>query len=86
MRRVAWGFRNSGYEIKTALRELLLSWAFWAQENRGALVKSPVDWVVGSLRQFGFQVADHIDHIRKVDGIDHIGLGGFAQPRLLVGK
>ena len=22
------------------------------------------------------QVADHIDHIRKVAGIDHIGLGG----------
>lgn len=79
VRRVAWGFRNSGYEIKTALRELLLSWAFWAQENRGALVKSPVDWVVGSLRQFGFQVADPLPF---VFALRQLGQDLFAPPNV----
>ena len=33
------------------LRELLLCDAFWAADNRGTLVKSPVELVVGTLRQ-----------------------------------
>ena len=37
---------------------MLLSDAFWAPENRGVLVKSPVDLVIGSLRQFRFSVED----------------------------
>ncbi len=51
--RVARRFRDSGYEVKVALRELLTSDAFYAKENRGALVKSPVEVVVGTLRQLG---------------------------------
>ena len=50
VRRIARMFRGSDYEIKVALRELLLSPAFWAPENRGALIKSPVELVVGTLR------------------------------------
>jgi uncharacterized protein (DUF1800 family) len=48
--RIANAFRASHYEIKVALRALLLSDAFWDPRNRGTLVKSPVELVVGALR------------------------------------
>jgi len=51
VRRIAQAFRASGYDIRVVLRELLLCDAFWARENRGTLVKSPVEFVVGTLRQ-----------------------------------
>jgi len=51
VKRIAQSFRNSNYDIKVALRELLESDAFWAREHRGTLVKSPVEFVVGTLRQ-----------------------------------
>jgi uncharacterized protein (DUF1800 family) len=47
--RIAERFRASGYDIKVALRGLLLDPAFWAPDNRGTLVKSPVELVVGTL-------------------------------------
>jgi uncharacterized protein (DUF1800 family) len=47
--RIAERFRASGYDIKVALRGLLLDPAFWAPANRGTLVKSPVELVVGTL-------------------------------------
>ena len=52
VRRIAAAFRGSGYDIRTALRGLLLSPSFWKPENRAVLVKSPAEFVVGSLRQF----------------------------------
>ncbi|MEO9161617.1 MAG: DUF1800 domain-containing protein [Casimicrobiaceae bacterium] len=48
--RIAGDFRASHYAIKVALRELLLSDAFWDAQNRGTLVKSPAELVVGTLR------------------------------------
>jgi len=51
IRRVAQAFRMSNYDIRVALRELLSCDAFWASETRGTLVKSPVEFVVGTLRQ-----------------------------------
>lgn len=57
-RRIATIFRSSGYDIKTALRELLVSPAFWAKENRATLVKSPADLVVGTLRTLEIHVPD----------------------------
>ncbi|HEY2815747.1 MAG TPA: DUF1800 domain-containing protein [Casimicrobiaceae bacterium] len=48
---IACDFRASQYGVKVALRDLLETNAFWARENRGTLVKSPVEIVVGALRQ-----------------------------------
>ena len=48
--RIADAFRASHYDIDTAMRALLLSDAFWDAKNRGTLVKSPVELVVGTLR------------------------------------
>jgi uncharacterized protein (DUF1800 family) len=51
VRRIAKIFREQNLDVKVALRALLLADAFWTAENRGALVKSPVELVVGTLRQ-----------------------------------
>ncbi|MEO7403788.1 MAG: DUF1800 domain-containing protein [Burkholderiales bacterium] len=54
---IAAAFRSSGYELRVALRGLLLANAFWAPQTRGALIKSPVDLVIGTMRQFQFEVS-----------------------------
>ncbi len=58
VRRWAKVFRDAHYEVKPLLRAVFLSDAFWAQENRGALIKSPVDLVVGTFRTLGMHPAD----------------------------
>ncbi len=50
---VASAFRDADYDVKTLLRHLLASPAFWAAENRGTIVKSPVDLLVGTVRSYG---------------------------------
>jgi uncharacterized protein (DUF1800 family) len=63
LERVAGRLRDSGYEIGPALRTLLLSEAFWAPRNRGTLVKSPVDLVAGTLRQFNVRYSDPLPFV-----------------------
>jgi uncharacterized protein (DUF1800 family) len=58
IRRIALLFRASNYEIRVAMRELLSCDAFWARQNRGTLVKSPVEFVVGTLRQLEIEPPD----------------------------
>jgi uncharacterized protein (DUF1800 family) len=57
VRRIAARFR-ANYEIKPMLRDLLLSPVFWQPATRGTLVRSPVELVVGTIRQFEFRYAD----------------------------
>ncbi|MFM0344346.1 DUF1800 domain-containing protein [Paraburkholderia sp. RL17-347-BIC-D] len=49
---IAARFRASHFYIKIALRGVFLSDAFWDDDNRGVLVKSPAEFVVGTLRAF----------------------------------
>ncbi|MEB4591512.1 DUF1800 domain-containing protein [Candidatus Thiothrix sp. Deng01] len=49
-RQWANAFRSSGYDIKTLLESVLLSEAFWAQQHRGVLIKSPLDLLTGVFR------------------------------------
>ncbi|WP_244146561.1 DUF1800 domain-containing protein [Paraburkholderia sp. BCC1876] len=49
---IAAQFRASHYDIKVALRGLFMSDAFWDDDDRGVLVKSPAEFVVGTLRAF----------------------------------
>lgn len=58
VKRLAALWRDSNYEIKPLMRAMLLSDDFWSPANRASLVKSPVDLVIGSLRQFRFSVED----------------------------
>src|SRR5512145_1457863 len=61
--RVAATFRESGYEVRAALRALLRTPAFWAPQNRAALIKSPSDLVVGTMRQFAISVNDPLPFV-----------------------
>jgi uncharacterized protein (DUF1800 family) len=77
--RIAAAFRSSGYQIKVALRELLLAPAFWSPEQRGVLVKSPVDLVVGTVRQLNVEVPDAIALVQVTAGL---GQNLFAPPNV----
>ena len=63
VQRVARLFRDSGYNIKVALRALLTSDAFYAPHNRAVLIKSPVELIVGTLRQFRFETGDTLPFV-----------------------
>ena len=56
--RWAAAFRDARYELKPLMKAILTSQAFWAADNRGALIKSPVDLVVGTLRTFEIHPVD----------------------------
>jgi uncharacterized protein (DUF1800 family) len=58
VKKLAEVFRQSNYEIRALLGAMLTSDAFFAEDNRASLIKSPVDLVVGTLRQFKFEVHD----------------------------
>lgn len=65
LERIASRFKQSGYDIAVVMRELLLSDEFWAEANRGSLIKSPVDLVVGTVRQFGITAPDALPFVLK---------------------
>ncbi|MEN3000588.1 MAG: DUF1800 domain-containing protein [Armatimonadota bacterium] len=46
-------FTESGYEIKALLRRLLTSTVFWSERAFRKRIKSPVEFVIGTLRQVG---------------------------------
>jgi uncharacterized protein (DUF1800 family) len=58
VRRIGAIFRDSRYDIRSALRAMLNSDAFYDTRNHASLIKSPVDLVVGTLRQFQFTTGD----------------------------
>ncbi|TAK92085.1 MAG: DUF1800 domain-containing protein [Burkholderiaceae bacterium] len=58
VRRIAAVFRSSGYEIKPMLRALFNEPQLLAEDNRGTLVKSPIELLVGTVRQFNLQYSD----------------------------
>jgi len=79
VKRIAARFRDSGYEIQVALRALLTSNAFYAQVNRATLVKSPVELVVGTLRQFRFSTGEMLPFAFTVT---QLGQNLFAPPNV----
>jgi len=79
VREIAGRFRASGYDIRAALRALFSSRAFWAAENRGTLVKSPVDLVVGTLRTLDIACADALP---LAFAVRQLGQDLFAPPNV----
>ena len=77
--RIARRFRESHYDIKVALHGLLTSNAFYAPENRGALIKSPIDLVVGTLRQFDLKPTEPIPFAVAAAGM---GQNLFSPPNV----
>jgi uncharacterized protein (DUF1800 family) len=72
-------FRDSGYDIRAAMRALLTSDAFYDPRNRAGLVKSPVELVVGTLRQFHFRTGEVIPFVFAVN---QFGQRLFAPPNV----
>jgi uncharacterized protein (DUF1800 family) len=68
VKRLAASFRN-GYEIKPLMRSLLLSAQFRDPANRGALIKSPVELIVGTVHVLGLPVAEKTQLVRMMQGL-----------------
>ncbi|MCC7483511.1 MAG: DUF1800 domain-containing protein [Burkholderiales bacterium] len=77
--RVARAFRESGYDIRAALRAIFVSDAFYAPENRAVLVKSPVELIVGTLRQFEVRTGDVMPFVVTAN---QLGQRLFAPPNV----
>ena len=65
-------FRGSGYEISVLLKEVLKSDVFWDEESRGALIKSPIELMVGTMRTFPHRSlsSKEIMHTSRILGQD----------------
>jgi uncharacterized protein (DUF1800 family) len=58
IKRLAEILRSGGYEMKPVLQAIFLSSEFREPANRGALIKSPIDLLVGSVHLLGLPVPD----------------------------
>ena len=56
--RLARVFRQSDYHMKPVLTAMLTLPQFWASENRGVLIKSPVELMVSTIRLFDLPISD----------------------------
>ncbi len=56
--RLAKNFRANNFEMKPLMRELLMSHSFRDPENYARLIKSPLDYIVGTLRMLDIPVKD----------------------------
>ena len=50
---IAKTFKSSDYDIKTLLRSTLSTKSFWSTQNRATIVKSPIDFIIGTIRSTG---------------------------------
>lgn len=76
--RLAASFRRD-YEIRPLLRALLTSDAFRDPANRGTLIKSPVDLIVGTVHLLGLPVPEKTQLARMMQGL---GQGLFDPPNV----
>jgi hypothetical protein len=65
-------FRTSGYEIKPVLKALFSSEHFFDPLNRGGMIKSPIDYVVGLCREFGIGFPSASDAVNQYFMLDYI--------------
>ena len=79
LKRLAAVLRGERYALKPLMRAMLLGESFWAAENRGVLVKSPVELVVGTLRLFEVRPIDLRPAVIACAGL---GQNPFAPPNV----
>jgi len=68
IRKLAASFRN-GYEIRPLMRSILLSAQFRDPANRGALIKSPIELIVGTVHVLGLPVPEKAQLVRMMQGL-----------------
>lgn len=79
--------RDNDYELRPFFRELLLSEAFWAPENRGNMVKSHMELILGAVNQLDLDhTADEVSLAVSSmemgqDIMDHVTVAGWAGGR-----
>ena len=79
VKRLAAMLRDGGYEMKPVLRAMLLSPAFRDPANRAALIKSPVDLIVGTVHVLGLPVPEKTQLVRMLQGL---GQSPFDPPNV----
>jgi uncharacterized protein (DUF1800 family) len=72
IKKLAASFRQGGYEIKPLLRALLTSQAFRDPANRGSLIKSPVELIVGTVHVLGLPVQEKTQLVRMMQGLGQV--------------
>ena len=72
----AHAFRSSHYDISTLIHAVFTSKDFWSRHNRGALIKSPIQLTLGTLRTLPYSSA----HIDLAHNLNIMGQGVFAHP------
>jgi uncharacterized protein (DUF1800 family) len=72
VKRLAALFREARYEMKPLLRTMFLSPAFRDPANRGALIKSPVELIVGTIRFLGLPVPEKTRLVRALQAIGQV--------------
>lgn len=77
--RLAGIFRSSGYEMKPLLRALFLAPAFRDPTNRAALIKSPVELIVGTVHVLGLPVPEKTQLVRMMGAL---GQSPFDPPNV----
>jgi uncharacterized protein (DUF1800 family) len=70
--KLAASFRASGYRIKPLLRAMLMSQAFRDPANRGSLIKSPVELIIGTVHVLGLPVAEKTQLVRMMQGLGQV--------------
>jgi len=71
---------RKNYDLKATLSALFQSDAFFSSKNRGALIKSPVELLVGTVRLFGLSRTK--DHKRVVQAGRQLGQDLFNPPNV----
>jgi len=69
-------FRNGGYELAPVLETLLKSEHFYDDYNRGCLIKSPMDYIAGMVKNFNINLPDNSDVAKHYYG--RRALNGFG--------
>jgi uncharacterized protein (DUF1800 family) len=77
--RLAAVLRGHDYEMKPLLRAMFLAPAFRDMANRGALIKSPAELIVGSVHVLGLPVPDRTPLVRMMAGL---GQSPFDPPNV----
>ena len=72
VKRLAAILRNGNYEMKPVLRAMFLSPAFREPSVRGALIKSPIDLIVGSVHLLGLPVPEKTALVRMMQGLGQL--------------
>ncbi|HHC74616.1 MAG TPA: DUF1800 domain-containing protein [Thiothrix sp.] len=67
----AWGknFQRHNYDIKALLANVLNSDAFWSAQHQGNLIKSPIELIVGALRQLPYPAPPDAEMINMLKNL-----------------